>query len=574
MMADTVDRPRVAFRLPRLDPRRLPFLALLLFIGFLVIYPIAWLLLGSFLSASPFHPGTFTLDNYIRAYSEPTILRTAGTTLVFSLGQTIAALIMGGGMAWLVARTNTPGKSLFEFSMLVLLVLPTIVSVVAWNLLMSPTRGLLNMAAMALFPFEQPPFAVYSLGTMIFVQSLATAPFAYLILAPVFAAGDSSLEEAARMSGAGPFRIFFTVTLPLARPAILSTTILVFILGIEAFDVPQLLGAPRGIYTYTSLIYHAIQVREPPEYGMATALAVSLQAMALLCVVLYRRSIKAGSRYEVIRGKGYRAALVDLGRWRWAACGIGSLFALVTIILPLVMVILVSAVPYFFGFNQAYWNNIGWANYVRLLNHPALQGAVTNSLLLAVGGGAVCVLLAAAVGVIVSRSRIPGRGLLEGVSMLPLSVPATVLAMGLLWAYIALPLPIYGTVMILLIAYVTRYLPLALRTVSGGIAAIGSELEEASRMSGAVSAETFVRITLPLAKATLLSAWLMMFMIFFREFSMSILLAGPGNTVLSVVLYDYYQSADTGMLCAASVILTFVVTGVVLIGKRFWGLRG
>lgn len=535
---------------------------------FLALYPIAWLLFGSFRSASPFHPGHFTTQNYFRAYTDPALVRTLWNTLVFGLGQTLLGMAAGVVLAWVVSSTNTPGRRIYEFLTLTLFLLPSIVSIVSWTLLASPGRGMLNHSLMVLFALESPPFDIFSMGGMIFVQGLMVIPLAYLIVAPAFAATDVTLREAARMAGSGPFRTFFFITLPAIKPALASATVLVFILGIEAFDVPQMLGANKRIFTFTSLIYYAMNVVDPADYGRAAALSVGLQVIAFVCIYFYRQLGRSAQKYETVRGKGYKTGPVDLGAVKWAVSAACATFFLIVLGLPLLVTALVSLVPYFSGVSADIFSQMNLANYERLLRHPRLQQGGLNSLVLAVSAGAVCVALATMVAFLVVRSRSRAAAILENAAMMPIAMPATVLGVGLLWAWIVVPLPIYGTVLILAIAYVTRYLPIALRTVAGALSQIGGELMESSTMAGATRLTTFRRIVLPLSVTAIFAAWVTVFMIFFREFSMSVLLAGPGSPVLSVVLYDYYETANTGVLCAASIVLIFVTLFFVGVAQR------
>jgi iron(III) transport system permease protein len=534
---------------------------------FVVLYPMGWLLYGSFLTKSPFDPGNLTISNYVVAYSDPNLAKTVATTFLFASTQTVLGVALGGAMAWVVVRTDTPFRRVFEFLMMVMFLLPSISMVVAWTLLLSPTRGVLNDLLHLVFP-DSPSFDIYGLSGMILVQVLSVAPFAYLIIAPVFAATDATLEEAARISGSNQLQTLFRITLPVSRPALVSAAILLFIVGIEAFDIPQLLGAPKGLYTFTSLIFYAVQVQQPPDWGVATALATSLQLVSLACIFLYRRAVRATSKYETIKGKGYRAGVIKLGAARWVVFAICAFFFTIAVGLPILMTLLVSVVPFFSGISPELFKHLTFSNYERLFHHPALVNGTLNSLTLAVFGAAVCVLISAMISSLIAKQRTWSAGVLESLSMLPIAVPATVLAVGLLWAWITVPAPIYGTLAILAVAYVTRYIPLGVRSTVASLVQIGTELEEASTVAGATRVVTFRRIVLPLAAGSLFATWSLLFMIFFREFSMSILLSGPGNPVLSVILYDYYESAEVGPLCAASLILVLATLAIVAIVQR------
>lgn len=540
------------------------------FVLFLSLYPLGWLLWGSFQTAAPFavEKGAFTLANYARAYADPLLAKTAVNTVVFALGQMAVAIGLGTALGWVVMRTDTPGRRWFEFLILALFLMPLILAVVAWTMLLSPQIGLVNRLAMAAFGLSSPPFDVYSLGGMIFVQGLYLTPLAFLIVGPAFVALDAGLEESARVSGASQWQVFGRVTLPLALPAIYSAAILLFVIGIESFDIPQMLGANKGLYTYTSLIYYEILGRFPANYGGATALALALLIFAFLCVYLYRRLTRHAERFQTIKGKSYRPGVIALGRWRWAlSAGCWSFFVL-AVFLPLAILFVGSLMPYYGEFSLAMVERMSWVNYERIGRHPTLLAGVRNSFLLAAVAGAACVLIAAVIAYIAGRTQLKGRGLVEGIAMLPISFPGTVLGVALLWAYIGVPLPIYGTVLILAIAYITRYLPIGLRTVSGGMLQIGSELEEASRTAGAPWLATFRRVMLPLLKPSLMAAWVLLFMIFFRELPMSLLLSARGNPVLSVVMFDYYQSGEMGPLAAVAMCVLIGVIAVVVVAHR------
>ena len=549
---------------------RLVLALLLVLVAFLALYPLGWLAYGSLSTSAPFsmQEARLTLGNFRGAYADPLLPRTALNTLVFSAGQTVFAVMAGTALAWIVARTDTPGRRAFEVLVLALFLMPLLLAVVAWTMLLSPQRGILNAALVALLGLEAAPFNIYSLPGMIFVQGLYLTPLAFLMIAPSFRAIDSSLEEAAKVAGAGTARVLFGVTLPLAAPAIWSSAILIFVLGLESFDVPQMLGASRGIHTYTSLIFYQLNERYPADHGAAAALAVSLLLFSLLCVAFYRWLTRHGARYQTVRGKAYRPDPILLGPWRWVASTVCWCFFTLAVFLPVAVLCLGSFLHYYGSFDAEILDRLTGANYGRVLSHPALLRGFANSLLLGVVAGAACVLLATAVSFVVVRTRLPGRGTLEAIAALPIAFPGTVLGLALVWGWIGVPLPVYGTLLIIAIAYVTRFLPIALRTLSGGMLQIGVELEEAGRIAGATLGQRLFWILAPLLRPSLVAAWLILFMIFIRELPMSLLLASSGTPVLAVVMFDFYQSGELGPLSAASVMIIALVVVVVLVGRR------
>lgn len=546
---------------------------IIMFVAFLALYPVGWLIYGSFYSGHPLEDGYLTVDNYVRAYSNSYLADTIKNTLIFSFGQMVVSVGIGTGLAWVVARTNTPGRQFFEILILIVFLLPTLLAVLAWTMLLSPRTGLINTTIMSIFNLETPLFNIFSLGGMIFVQGVYLAPFAYLIIAPAFASIDSSLEDSARMSGSNILQTLRRITLPLARPAIMSAALLMFIIGLESFDIPQLLGASRRIFTFTSLIYSSIDVFYPPDFGAASALASGLLLTSILFVFLYRRSVTQLSRFETVKGKGYRVGIIDIGRWRWVTFGLCVFYFLMTVVLPLTIIFIGSFLKFFGRFDMRIFSRMSFDNYKRIFKHPQLLDGFINSVLLAIFAGGVIVLLAALVSFITIKSKIRGRGLLEFIAMLPISFPATVLGVALLWAWITVPGPVYGTILILAIAYATRYLPIGMRTVSGGIIQLSDELEEASKMSGASWTYTFRRIILPLIRPAIVAAWLMMFLIILRELSMSIILAGTGNPVISVVMFDYYTSGELGALSATSILMVAATITMVLIARKVFNIK-
>jgi iron(III) transport system permease protein len=548
---------------PRLNASATVLIGMTLIVAFLAIYPVGWLVYGSFSSAPPLQDGFLTIGNYIKAINNPLIRGTFWNTIIFSFGQMVVAVAIGAGLGWIIARTNTPGRQAFELLSLIVFLIPGLLAVLAWTMLLSPSKGVINLLLMWLFGLETAPFNIYTLGGLIFLHGVYLAPFTYLMITPAFVSIDSGLEESARMSGSGVLKTFWRITLPLTRPAILSTSLFMFIIGLESFDIPQMLGAPYGIYVFVTQIFTTCCIQYPPDYGQATALSSVLLVAACILIYFYRRSVRQTSRFETIKGKGYRAGAADIGRWKWLTFAICAFYFFLTVFLPFAIVLVGSFLKFFGKFDMEIFQRMTLENYGRVMAHPALVKGFLNSLGLAVVAGAICVLMAAVVGFITIRSRMPGRGLLDAVSMLPVAYPATVLGIGLVWAWVVVPLPVYGTILILAVAYITRYVPIGLRTVSGGIVQISDELESASKMSGASWLYGFRRIILPLMRPTLAAAWLIMFLLFMRELSMSIILAGTGNPVASVVIYDYYSSGELPPMAAASVIMAAAMIAVV-----------
>lgn len=547
---------------------------LLLIVAALVLLPVGALLYGSFRDAHPLAPsGAWTLDNYGRALASPVLWATISNSLVYSLGAVALATVAGASLAWVVVRTDTPWRPAFEFLTYVLFLIPNLLYAVAWIMLLAPGRGVLNNIYSDTLAPGGVLLDIYSLQGMVWVQGLCLVPLVFLLVSGPLSAMDQSLEEASRISGSGTLSTLRRVTIPIMRPAVFSAALLAWIVSIETFEVPQLLGSRERLFTFPSLIYHQVRNITPADYGLASAFGSLLLVASLAGVLLYRRATTNASRFVTVRGKGYRPAQrIQLGRWRWATFAACCVFFAVTLLLPIAILVLGSLLRFFGQFDVTIFQRMSLDNYGVVFTHPTLLAGFRNSFLLASISAAFCVALGAGISYMLLRGRMRGKWALEGLSMLPLAYPATVLALGLLWSYITLPVPIYGTLLILGIAYITRYIPMGLRSVSGGLLQVDRELGEASAMSGASELYSVRRVLLPLIRPSLVAGWLLIFMILVRELSMSVLLTSAGNPVLSVVLFDYYQNGQLGEVSAVAVVMLAVIIVIVAVARRL--LRG
>lgn len=367
------------------------------------------------------------------------------------------------------------------------------------------------------------------------------------------------------MSGAGQAATTALVTLPMVAPAILSGAFLAFVLALEQFGVPAVLGLPARIPVLTTKIWTTIS-EYPPQYGQGSALCVVLLLLTVVGVFLQRRLMRR-RRFTTVTGKGARPRLVRLGGLRWVTLGLGCVYLMAAMVLPMGVLVLASFRSIWT--QQLAWSQLTLHNYGYILTeYPLSRQALTNSLLLGTGGATVAILLAAAVSFLSLRARLPGHRALEQLSMLPLAFPGTVLAYGMLRAWIQPPLVLYGTMWILLAAYVGRYLPYGVQSTSSTLAQIHPELEESSLMSGASWPATFRLITLPLLRSGIVAGWILLFVSFLRELSASVLLYTPKQVVLSVALFDLWASGDIGYLAALSVLM--IVIAVAALGVLRW----
>lgn len=539
---------------------------LLVVLALLVIYPLVSLIYGSIRSSPPgTGEATYTVEHFLRIFADPHFYEAWRNTLLLSAGATLVALVFGLPVTFLIARTDMPYRSLAQVLVIIPLFISPFIGAVAWTGLGAPRVGMLNRWLEFLgVPWE---VNIYGVWGMALVLGFYMIPFVYLFTSGPMKAIDASLEEASRLSGRNALQTTLQITLPLITPSILACALLVMVLSMENFGVPAVLALPSRIPLVPTEIF--VRFSYPPaDYGYATVVALSLIAVTGVGLLLQRRIIKTAS-YAAISGRGYRVEPILLGRWKWVAVAILGAYMVATILLPYGVMILASF--------QAYWTQEFTAftldNYRSVYTRGLLVRATENSLLLAVFGACVATALAACIAYVVQRSRAPGRSWLDFMATIPIGVPGMVLGVALLWAWIAIPLEIYGTIWILLIAYVTRFLPFGVRNVSAALTQVGDELESAARVSGATQWRTAVTITLPLVRNNVLSSWVIYFIEFLKELNMSVLLYSFGSVVIPVVIFDLYTEGRYPEVAALAVGLSVLILAALAIFSRFFRIR-
>jgi iron(III) transport system permease protein len=433
---------------------------------------------------------------------------------------------------------------------------------------------MLNALLAGAFGLSQGPLNIYSMPGLIFVEGLILTPLGFLIIAAAMRGMDPSLEESARMAGSSQFRIMRRITFPLMRPAILAAGTLNFVRALESFDTPAIIALPARIEVFTTKIYREALAAYPPDYNLAATYGVSLLAIALAFVALYRRFTSRVETFATVTGKGYRPNVIDLGRWRIAASAAAAAILALMVILPVAMLFLTSLLPYYHVPTLESAQLATFKHYVYIFENQRVYRALGNSVLLAVVGATAAMALAALTAYITVKTKVRGRGLLDGLTFLPWAFPSTALAIGLLWGYVRLPVPIYATLGILLIAYVTRFLPYGLRAVSSTIVQVHKELEEASRACGGGFWTTLRRILLPLMRPGLIAGWILLATIFMREFSLSLFLYTPSSEPVGPLLYFLWLDGLTGPLGALGMLVSVVSAILVAVASRYARLTG
>jgi len=560
------------FQWPMRAMRQEPHLAVMIAVGVVIAYlslsPTLMLFYGSFLSKPLGVPGNFTLHHYIRAYTDPVTYQLLLNSFVFATGSSVLATTLAAVVAWITVRTNAPFRRLFELTAIIPNIFPPVMLAVAWTVLLSPRTGLINRVLMEIFGLDSAPLNIYSMPGMIFVEALITMPLAFLIVSASLYSMDPSLEESARVAGSTNLQIARRITLPIVRPALLASLTLNLVRAIESFDTPAIIALPARIEVFTTKIYREAIGAFPPNQNVAAAYAVSLLVITMIFVYIYRRLTSRTERYVTVTGRGYRPMIIDLGKWRYLASAIAALILILIVVLPFIVLLYVSFVSYLHVPGEKTWELLTLDHYRSNLTDTRTYRALKNSIILAVGGATLCMLLASVTAYMTTKTKSAGRSLIEALTFIPWAFPGTALAIGLLWTYVYVPLPIYGSLWILLIGYITRFLPYGLRSMTSTIVQIHGELEDASKACGAGFVATFRRILLPLMRPGFVAGWIILATIFLREFSTSIFLYSPGAEPIGPLLYHFYVDGNLGPMCSLGVIVSVICLVLIVVARR------
>jgi iron(III) transport system permease protein len=519
----------------------------------LVLYPVFFLLQAALDVGDPQvrPPTAYGFDNFNGIFQYPQILL---NTLTVSVAATVMALVFGFVMAWILTRTNVPGRHLFEQLMAVPYYLTPLLGALAWSLLGSPESGFINQIWRALGGNGH----VIDINTaygIAWVMALFEGSVAFVMIAAVMKSMDPALEEASQIMGASRIRTMLRITLPLVVPGVLGAAIFVFAEMLGSFAAALVLGLPSRYYVITTAIYQLVQ-QYPPKIQVAAAMGVSLFAVMFFMLFLYRRIVMAGS-YVTITGKAFRPRVADIGPLRYVLLGVCLLYLFAAVGLPLVTLLYASLQKIAVAFPAA--GNWTLENFRVAVTMNAVRSALANSLLLGFGTATIGVVLMGLLAWLIYRSRLPGSGLIEYVVMFPQAVPRLVFAFGLMWAWVVFPIPIYGTLWLLLLAYLTVFLPLGVRTIAGVMLQIDKSLEECAQMCGASWAFRVRTVTIPLLVPGLVAAWLLLFIASIRELGASILLMGPHSKVITPSIVESWFGTSSELTAALALIQTLVV---------------
>lgn len=541
-------RDRVRAYLPSTVSDRTLGLSVLAVFVYLNIVPIVAILASSFYAEGlTLFGGSFTLSNYAFILGQYELFY---NTVVFTLGSAILTTAIGVAIAWVIGRTNAPLRRTFYYTIFFAFFLPPVIWENTWVRLFAK-RGVYA----TLFGVEQIP--VRNLPGMIFIQSIRLVAFALILLVPLFASMDTSLEESAYMSGAGIWKTATRITIPTVAPGIMTVFIFVTIISLESFRVPLVIGLPAKIQVLSTAIYEASRV-EPVNYGVAMAEGIAIILLALPLLWLYRRFVARSERFETVSGSGFRTNAVDIGRWRYAVSGVVGLYLLFTIVIPTLFMIYISFMPIYLPPHLANPEMFSLANYATVLADPRTWESLGNTLLVAFVATTLTVVVGAGVSWLIQKSEIPFRGTIDYVSFLPIAIPSVALALGLMFIYLqVIPIGIYGTLIIIGLAYVIRGMPGTIRIVDPAIIQMQDDLLESAQLSGASRIRRVVSIVIPTVAQTLAALWSFRFAFLMFELPIVLMLYTSDTWMLSAHLYTLYTNAEGTQAAAIGVLVMF-----------------
>lgn len=533
-----------------------------------VLVPIGMIVYQAFLDAPFFQPSAhLSLEAFRFVLADPDFHRALWITGVVAAGMTAIAVPLGSVLALLVVRTDLPGRGVVEPWLVVPMLVSPVVLAFGYVVAAGPV-GFLSLAVKE--AIGALPWNVYSLASLVVIAGLGHAPHVYLYAASALRAVPSDLEEAARISGAGPLRVALTVSLPLVWPAVLYGGVLVFFLGFELFGLPLILGDPEGLVVLSTYLFKLTNKLGVPSYQLMAVVAVVIIAISFPLVWLQRRLLGVANRFVTVGGKGQRRALLRLGGWRWPALSLVLLYVGVAVALPLAGVFLRSVVTSW-GEGIRLREVLTLDNFRDLRDYPNLVRGITNTLAMGVVGGAAAVALYAAVGLAGHRWRSPWARWLDYLVMIPRGMPGLVAGLAFLWVFLFVkPLsPLRTTLAGLWLAYSVVWFAYGMRFISAALLQVGPELEEAALIAGASPGRTLRDVTLPLIRFGLLGSWLLVFLTFVREYSTGVYLLGPGTEVIGSLIVSMWGTGAVDTVAALSVVNVLLVAAGLSVALRF-----
>ena len=539
-------------------------LGVVVLLAAMIVLPVGWLVVYAFADKEG-HP---TLANFATLFTDSSFLEPLVTTLILSFSVSALCCLVAAPLGWLAARTDMPLRRTLRTLVMASLVTPPFVGAIAWEMLAAPNSGLLNKLWRLLSgaPDDEALFDIYTLEGLIFVLSCYTFPYVFILVANALDRMPGELEDASSMLGARSWQTALRITVPLALPVLLAGALVAFLQALNQFGAPAILAIPAGFHTLTTKIWSLFQF--PPKSELASAAAMPL---LLLTVALLRlQSMALGRRgYAVLGGKYGAPRLVRLGWLRWAAVSFAMLVLAMPLFLPyaaLINTVFSPVSSQLVTFETASLHNIRFTFWELSSTLPALK----NTFILAVASATLGVVLALLIAYIVARRAVPGHRALTFLATSPLAIPGIVLGVGLFLAYAQ---TLYGTLWILLVAFITIELPASYQQLGSAFHAVHPELEEAGRMLGATRLRTLKDITAPLLSSAAIATWCFIFVAVIRELSAAAVLFTSETKVLSVLIFDLKESGDVGAIAVISLTMVVLTTLAIVVANRLGARR-
>ena len=542
-------------------------MAIFLAISVFFILPIFFLVRGSI--STSFKGEAFTLTFLIQALTSRNLWSLLTNTLEYGLISAAIAVGLATIYAWLMARTDTPGKTFLRLLPLFPLTIPQVVKAFAWIFLFSPKIGLVNSSLESIFGITTPLFNIFSMTGLIFANAAGGIPLAYLMIEASLQSMDPSLEDASRATGAGALRTFGRVVIPILRPAIIAVFLLEALIGVESFDYPFIIGRNQ-IPTLATQVYNLVNVSG--NFGLAAATSDIYLIITIALIGLYLYYIRKSFRFVTVTGKATVQTLFKLGKWKWAGFAFCVGAMLVSFILPIGILVAVSLVPHYTvapGYNT--FGVLTLVNYVNAFKVSLFWTATANSFVLSIGTAVIATLIATVMGYVLVKGRSRFTGVLQYFSLLPLAFPGVVLSIGLIWTFLSIPglSGLYGTVYVVLIALVVVWLPYSIRFMSNSLVQISDELEEAATVSGSSWIRKFTKVTFPLLKNGVRNSLVYIMSDSFRELGAVVLLTNSSSLTLTVLILDLYQNTAGAfpVISALSIIMVLFISILIIIPR-------
>jgi iron(III) transport system permease protein len=563
------DKPVLRGPSLQFDPTRASLVGLTLFATGAILVLIGVVLWLSFTEGTPGDPVLqYTLEHYRAMFLDGFTYRVLWNTVLFSAVTLATSFAFALPIAWLMERTDFPGKPIVFTLMTTALLIPSFAVALGWVFLLHPKIGIINQVLVALFGLADAPFDVANIAAMGVVEGLNLTPLAFVMTAVVLRSMDPALEEAAAISGARPWQAVARITLRVLLPGLMAATIYVAMIGFAAFDVPAILGLTRRIFTFSTYVFWVLTPSEgAPEYGNVATLSVIMVALAALLSWCYRQAQRQAPKYAVVTGKGYRPRIAALGKYRGLAILFVALYFIIAQLMPLVMLAWASLLPYLQTPSAAALESISLRNFLNL-PRELLWRAGTNTAILMVVVPTITLTASVAVSWVVLRTRIKGRGWFDFLAFLPLAIPAIVFSVAaLLLALFVMRhfLPIYGTIWILIIVYAVARLSYGTRMTNSALIQIHRELEESAQVCGASTGVVLQRVLVPLLAPSLAYAWIWIALLTYRELTLPVVISTSNNLPFSYLVWGFVQASAYGSASAAALLMLGLMLPVLLV---------